>query len=570
MEKKLNLANRYDVLKKIGEGGMAKVYLGYDQKTEMQVAIKVLRKENVIDKKVKNFKREAQVLGLMDDDNIVKIHDVGEQGTIHYIITEYVEGMTMKDYLTTCSPIPIEEVVDMTLQVLGGINHAHEKGVIHKDIKSQNILLNEDKNVKITDFGIASIVDTEHTRTQSLMGTPQYVAPEILNRDELTIQSDIYSVGILMFELLTGKAPFTGEKPGIIMMKQMNQPIPSVINERVDVPQSLENVIIKATAKKLNNRYKNAQEMIEDLETVLKPERKFEEKHFLINDIVSNEKVDKTVSLNPDFDINSLVKEGEFQKKSDNRKKIFVALTLIAVVIMITLIMVFSKPPIEMPDVVGKSEEDAISEIEITGFTADNIEIVKEPSEDIDAGYVISSTPEAGEVVTEDETAIIKVSTGLEKNVIENYETKLISNVEGQLTKKGYTVEIEYEDSSLPRGTIISQSPEAGSSITVEDTIVFQVSTGNFTVQVPNFNGLELDAAETWAADYSIKVNTTYACNDQFNENEIYDQTPEIGSEVANGGSITVYVSDGTCSVSETTNEDDTSNNESTNETIES
>ncbi len=567
MKNQIYITNRYQVIKKIGEGGMAKVYLSYDQKNEMNVAIKVLKKENVIDKKIKNFKREAQLLGLMDDENIVKIHDVGEHGSIHYIVTEYVDGMTMKDYIATCSPVPVEEVVDLTMQVLLGLQHAHDKGVIHKDIKSQNILLNEDKQVKITDFGIASIIETEHTKTQSLMGTPQYVAPEILNREELTLQSDIYSVGIMMFELLTGKAPFTGESPGIIMMKQISQPIPSVISERGDVPQSLENVVIKATAKSLDNRYTNVKEMMEDLESVLTPERKFEEKTILYKDTINEDNNDKTVALNPELDINTLAKEGELVKKNGNRKKYVIGFAALIIAILMFLILTLSKPPLEMPDVVGKSEEDAVSEVSISGFGPDNIEIIREANEDVEAGYVISSNPTPGTIINEDSVAILKISTGLEKNIMENYETKLISNVEGQLEKKGYNVEVIEQDNSLPAGTIISQDPEVGASITTDDIMTFYVSTGNFSVEIPNFTGLELDSAEAWSSDYSIRVNTAYSCNDTFGEGLIYSQDPDLGSTINNGGEILVNISDGACASSEETEEDTTTSEEATTDT---
>ena len=265
MKKQIIIDSRYQMMRKIGEGGMAKVYLAYDNIQEINVAIKVLRKENIQEKKIKNFKREADALSLLDDENIVKIYDVGEEGDIHYIIYEYVEGMTLKDYIATCSPIVIEEVIEISRQIIAGLSHAHQRGVVHKDIKSQNILLDKNKKVKITDFGIADIMDDDITKTQSVMGTPQYVAPEILNREKLTEQSDIYSIGIVMYELLLGKTPFTGEKAAVIMIKQMSHPLPSIVTERGDVPQSLENIIIKATAKKLVNRYQTCEELLKDL-----------------------------------------------------------------------------------------------------------------------------------------------------------------------------------------------------------------------------------------------------------------------------------------------------------------
>ncbi len=547
MEKQIVIGGRYQVIRKIGEGGMAKVYLVYDTKLEMNLALKILRKENVVEKKVRNFKREAIALSMMDDENIVRVFDVGEEGNIHYIATEYVDGMTMKDYIMNCSPVPIDEVIKMSEQVLKGIQHAHEKGVIHKDVKSQNILLDEDREVKITDFGIASIMDEDFTKTQSLLGTPQYVAPEILNRDILTEQSDIYSIGILMFELLVGKAPFNGEKPGIIMIKQLNQPLPSIISERPDVPQSLENVVVKATAKRLENRYRSTQEMLDDLETVLSPERKFENKVILVDDIISDDKVEKTVVLNNELDFDKIKNETKQSNKNSNIKKIFLSITLLIAALLIIFVMLFSQPPIKMPNLVNVEEGEAVSQLIITGISDTQIEVKKEASEDVKAGYIISTTPEAEEIIDEDSTILLTVSTGLEKNVFQSYESRLISTIQPELEEAGYIVEVVNVDSTSPVGTIISQEPAAGSNITRGSTLTFEVSTGNFTVKFPNFTGLDLPAVDDWASDYNIGVSTEYACNDNFDKDKIYNQEPNINDEITNGGSVKVYISDGAC-----------------------
>ncbi len=550
MEKKITINNRYQVIRKIGEGGMAKVYLAYDVVQEQNIALKVLKKENVNDKKVRDFKREAKALSLMDDDNIVKVYDVGEEGNLHYIAQEYVDGMTIKDYILTCSPIPVDEVIDMTIQVLNGLMHAHDKNVIHKDIKSQNILLNEDKHAKITDFGIASIMDDEYTKTQSLMGTPQYVAPEILNRDTLTKQSDIYSVGILMFEMLIGKAPFTGDKPGIIMMKQMNHPLPSVINERPDVSQSLENVIIKATAKNIENRYKSAAEMLVDLDTIYDPKRKFEEKLILKNDVVTtDDKMEKTVLLNKDIDFVNINKETQQEKTNSKRNVIIVSTVILLGLMIVSLVLLFAKAPMEMPDIVGKTEEEGIALIEMAGFNKEDYKLAYESSDDVEATHIISTMPEAGTIIDDNSIAFITVSTGLEKNVFADYEQQLISSVQGTLEAEGHTVTVTEEDSSYPAGTILSQEPAAGTSIAANEDVSFVVSSGNYTIEVPNFTGLTKDYVEQWATENTISVSSTYACNDKFDEGQVYSQNPLPTELIYNGGSVSIDVSDGACDV---------------------
>lgn len=547
MEKQIIIADRYRVIKKIGEGGMAKVYLAFDTKLDLNVALKVLKKENVNEKKVRNFKREALALSMMDDDNIVKVYDVGEEGNIHFIATEYVEGMTLKEYIMTCSPLPVEEVVDLSLQVLKGVAHAHEKNVIHKDIKSQNILLDKDKKIKITDFGIANIMDEDITKTQSLMGTPQYVAPEILNRDVLTEQSDIYSVGILMFEMLVGKAPFTGEKPAVIMMKQMNHPLPSIISERADVPQSLENIVIKASAKRLENRYATALDAINDLNNVFEQARTFEERLVLENDVLNDDKFDKTIILDKEMDMSQLRHESEKIQKNSKRKKFLLFSSIIVIVVAVILILFNGKPPVVMSNLVGLNIKDAQEELSLAGVDPKLINIQYEYNQDVEKDVVLETDPPADEAITSDQVIILKVSQGKEEEAMQDYVNMLQSDVVTQLQDKGYTVNVNEVDNSAVKGTIIDQDPKAGTSITSDNVITFTVSTGNYSISMENFTNLTVEYVEEWAKPYNITVTKEYGCNDTFPKDKIYSQSPGVGEKIQNGGTITVNVSDGAC-----------------------
>ncbi|MGL5020491.1 MAG: Stk1 family PASTA domain-containing Ser/Thr kinase [Mycoplasmatales bacterium] len=548
MEKQIIIASRYRVIRKIGEGGMAKVYLAYDTINEKNVALKILKKENVNDKKIRHFKKEAMALSLMDDENIVKIFEVGEEGTIHYISTEFIEGMTLKEYITTCFPLTVDEVINISKQILKGLVHAHEKNVVHKDIKSQNILLDQDRNVKITDFGIADVLDDDATRTQSLMGTPQYIAPEILNREKLTEQSDLYSVGILMYEMLLGKAPFTGEKPAVIMIKQINHPIPSIIMERFDVPQSLENVVIKATAKKLVNRYQSASEMITDLDKVNDDNQKNAEKLVLLNDIISEEALEKTISINNNLDYNKLKAESASISKNKKRIKI-VSISVISILLILIATLFFIKQPaIIMPNVVGETEEKAKEDIVLIGIPIDNISILVEDSESVKEGLIISTNPVENTEISLDQKIVLKVSSGPSAKVLKDYSNLLAEASKVELEEQGYVVELIYEDSKIAKGSIISQTPPAGTMLNQGEKIVFKVSTGTYEIEVPNFTGLTKEEADKWASENGINTTSTYKCNDTYNKGLISSQNPTYGTKIKNGGSISLQISDGKCS----------------------
>ncbi len=567
MEREIIISNRYHVKRKIGEGGMAKVYLAYDQQYERDVALKILKKENIDEKKIKSFKREARTLSLLDDPNIVSIYDVGEENGIHYIANEFVEGMTLKEYISTCAPIPVEEIIKITSQILLGLEHAHNKGVVHKDIKSQNILLDSRRNVKITDLGIADIIDEEVTRTQSLMGTPQYVAPEILNRDELTVQSDIYSVGILMYEMCVGKAPFTGDKPAIIMIKQMNHPLPSITEQRSDVPQVLENIAIKASAKKLENRYKTVEEMRNDL---MKIEMGYihAPKLILENDLMDDKKLEQTIIL----DTTSITEKfnEETPKKSNKTRTI-----LLLIILLLTAILIFSRfvpNPTIMPDLRNKPIEVAQSN---PVFDNHDFSVIYSYSSEFEENNVISTDPKQGKEITEGQEVFITVSKGPKEKEIADYVGTKISVTESELTSLDYDVVVEEIDSLEDTGTIISQSPAAGEKIAYGSTITFEVSKGSIDTIVPNFIGLDYSEAESWASENGIEIVESKICNEtSLGKNTVYHQSPSYKSEISSGDKLEIDILDEECKVfdidsNDETNEDSSKEESSTDESKE-
>ena len=304
--------DRYQIIKTLGEGGMANVYLAHDTILDRNVAVKVLRGDLANDEKfVRRFQREALSASSLSHPNIVEMYDVGEDDGQYYIVMEYVDGMTLKQVLKKRGHLSVTEVVDIMLQVTDGMAHAHDAYIIHRDIKPQNIMILSNGMIKITDFGVATALNsTQLTQTNSVMGTVHYLPPEQANGKGSTIRSDIYSMGIMMYELLTGLVPYKGDNAVEIALKHLKEPLPSVRKFNSSIPQSIENVIIKATAKNPKNRYTDARAMHEDLKTALDESRQSEKRYvypYPENDLEETKVLDK--------ELGNLKKEEPTKKK---------------------------------------------------------------------------------------------------------------------------------------------------------------------------------------------------------------------------------------------------------------
>ena len=281
LSKGQKINDRYEIVKLIGEGGMANVYLAIDTILNRKVAIKVLRGDLAGDEKfIRRFQREAMSASNLSHPNIVEVYDVGEEDGNHYIVMEYIEGKTLKQLIQKRGALTVPEVIDIMTQLTDGIAHAHDAYIIHRDIKPQNILILDNGLVKITDFGIAVAINaTQLTQTNSVMGSVHYLPPEQASGKGATIKSDIYSLGIVMYELLTGSVPFKGDNAVEIALKHMKEKIPSLRKQNPLIPQSIENIVLKATAKNPKNRYDNVREMHDDIVHALDPEKENEERY---------------------------------------------------------------------------------------------------------------------------------------------------------------------------------------------------------------------------------------------------------------------------------------------------
>ena len=375
---------RYEIIKTIGEGGMANVYLAEDTILERKVAIKVLRGDLSNDEKfIRRFKREALSVSNLSHPNIVEVYDVGEEDGNYYIVMEYIEGKTLKQLLQKRGALTLTEVIDIMSQLTDGLAHAHEAYIIHRDIKPQNIMIEDNGRIKITDFGIAMALNsTQLTQTNSVMGSVHYLPPEQANGKGSTVKSDIYSLGILMYELLTGSVPFKGDTAVEIALKHMKEKIPSVRKQNPTIPQSVENIILKATAKNPKNRYDSVREMYNDLQTALErdnekrlvyeyPENDLEETKVIApipkepKKPVVDKPLDKEETTETD---DSILKE----KDEKNKLPIILAGILLAFLIVLAVVYLLISnhdvKEVKVPDVTGLTLEEAIKKVEKQGL----------------------------------------------------------------------------------------------------------------------------------------------------------------------------------------------------------
>ena len=560
------ISDRYQIIKSIGEGGMANVYLAYDTILDRNVAVKVLRGDLASDEKfVRRFQREALAASSLYNENIVEVYDVGEDNGQYYIVMEYIDGKHLKTLLKKRGKLTIPEAVDIMSQIASGLSVAHDQYLIHRDIKPQNIMILENGLVKITDFGIAMAMNsTQLTQTNSVMGSVHYLPPEQASGKGASLQSDIYSMGILMYELLTGKLPYHGDNAVEIALKHLKEPLPSIRDVLPSIPQSVENIIIKATAKNPKNRYNDAKEMYEDLKTCLNEERLNEEKY--VYKYPEND-YDETKMLKV---IKEKEKENQEVDKKDKKKKkdelvvknvsnnspssqnkiliilasIFTSLVLIITCIMVLIPIVTKRSQVAIPDVSGKSLKEATKIIQNKGFTISE-ETVEKASDTVKEGYVIKTDPIAGTKRKKGYEVTIYVSLGDAKIIVENYTGKDFSEVKGAL--EAQKIKVLKEEQELEGGDvakeneIIGQSVEVGEKLYAGDTITLYVA--ETSLKYPNFSNGYTEAKVKAFAEENNLVFTPKYIEDETKENgTIVGQSKPEGYKVIEGQSFNVTI----------------------------
>ena len=472
LSKGQKINDRYEIVKSIGEGGMANVYLANDQILDRKVAIKVLRGDLSSDEKfIRRFQREALSVSNLSHPNIVEVYDVGEEDGAHYIVMEFIEGKTLKQLLKKRETLTITEVVDIMTQLTDGIAHAHESYIIHRDIKPQNIMIEDDGRIKITDFGIAMALNaTQLTQTNSVMGSVHYLPPEQASGKGATIKSDIYSLGILMYELLTGNVPFKGDNAVEIALKHMKDKIPSIRKQNPAIPQAAENILLKATAKNPRNRYESAKDMYEDLLHCLEEEHANDKKivfEYPENDLdetspipVTKKKIEKPKSEEKNEELENtdeLVKEikqedlesdEEFFEEPKRRNTLIIILASFFLLLLISvgvfwLITTKEVEDVVVPDVIGLTVDEAIEELTKNGFTY-TTEV--QNSDTVEEGKVLKTNPKAGSTRKKGDTITIIESIGGDYHYLENYVGKNYTEIKARLELYKVNVLIEKKD----------------------------------------------------------------------------------------------------------------------------
>ena len=505
------IAGRYIIKELIGQGGMADVYLAEDKILERVVAVKVLRSSLTGDPVyITRFHREASAAAALSHKNIVQIYDVGEEDDNYYIVMEYVPGQTLKELIYKRGALHYVEAIDIMKQVVSATAKAHSMGIIHRDLKPQNILVTDSGVVKIADFGIASIQSlSQVTQTDTIMGSLHYLAPEIARGEKASIQSDLYALGIVFYELLRGEVPFNGESPVNIALKHMRDEIPSLRTFNPSIPQSVENVVIKATAKNIKDRYSFAKEMFEDLSTCL--QRENEPKLVFTYE----EEPEPTIIADNDkfFTKTEEIKTEEKQPQKKINKNYMIIGGVVAAVLLVGALIYFlflsGGNNFPMPNVVGLLEDEGIEILLEKELEVDNTLTIRELSDEYEEGYIISTDPISNSSVKKGDTVILTVSSG-KYIVVEDYTGATYDSVKSTLEAMGFNVKKEEVASEKTIGEVVGQSLIAhhkyDPAIQAKE-ITLQVSKG-IEITVPNVYGQSIDEAKALleSSDYGFTV----------------------------------------------------------------
>ncbi|MCD8333201.1 MAG: Stk1 family PASTA domain-containing Ser/Thr kinase [Clostridiales bacterium] len=602
IENGMIIADRYEIEKKIGAGGMSDVYKAKDLTLGRCVAIKVLKAEFGTDRNfVEKFRAEAQSAAGLEHPNIVNVYDVGTQGDLHYIIMEYVQGITLKTYIEKKGQLNYKETLSIAIQVARGIQAAHARNIIHRDIKPQNIMISTDGKVKVTDFGIARAV-SENTIHADVMGSVHYASPEQTRNGFVSNASDIYSLGIVMYEMVTGRVPFDGDSTVAVAIKHLQDEMIPPSEYAPDLPISLEKIILKCTQKSADRRYGSMEDLLVDLrKSLLTPNEDFVDLNAPVagkTRVVSEEELraiqDGTSISQDDEEEDKHGKYGYIYEDDDDedededdddgflnsRMEKIVKVLMIVVLVIIAAVVIYivgnffglidfsrkssadteiteTTEQVEMISLTGMTLTEAAEELEEIGLLVE--QSGEEESEDYEPGQIIFQDVEAGDLVAEGTTIYVTVAAEPEEEVEEVTEIT-VPNVVGYtsdsamaaLQDRGLNAVREFEyDSSVEAGKVIRQSPSADSTAVEGDTVTIYVSQGSETTKVPDVRGQSEADARTALADASLNVGSvTQDYSDTVAEGCVISQSVSNGQYVDMGTSVDLVISLG---VKETT-----------------
>lgn len=555
------LGGRYEILDRIGGGGMALVYKGHDILLNRKVAVKVLRQQYVHDEEfIRRFRREAQAAASLSHPNVVSIYDVGQEEEIHFIVMEYVEGKTLNDLIKERAPLPVEESIRIAGQICDALDHAHLNQIIHRDIKPHNILIGKNGRVKVTDFGIARAADASQiTQTGSVVGSVHYFSPEHAKGTLTGAQSDLYSLGIVLYQMLTGRLPFLGESPISVALKHLQEDVEEPRKVNPLIPQSVENIILKSMRKKPEERYRSAKEMMQDFDTCLTPERRNEPKITFTSaeydDYDDNEKTRVLPAIRENHYVQDMPDEDE--PEPARKKKGWVKPVVWTFVILLLLALMYmgvryvkqtlEVPETDVPNVVGmpvKEAEEKLRSLQLQSkvVTQTNAQIAKD--------VVIQQDPTPVRVKINN-VVTLYVSLGPEKLIMPDWKGKKVSDViKTELVRLGIAeTQIEQKEASGNEepGTILTQTPAPDEEFDPKTVAIkLTVSKGREQFPMPDLIGLTEAEAQSRAKLNDLKLIVEQAGTYKQPRGKVYDQFPfKPKDNVSPGAEVKIFVSTG-------------------------
>lgn len=532
-------ADRYKLIKILGTGGMADVYLAEDIMLEKYIAIKILKKELINNREsIRYFQNEAEVISHLSHPNIVEVYDVGMAEGHPFIVMEYVEGKTLKEIIREKAPLTSTFAVYVMEGVLAALIHSHKKGIIHRDIKPHNIMINKSGEVKVMDFGIARITDQANTMTitNDIVGSVHYLSPEQASGSEITELSDVYSCGIVFYEMLTGKLPYDGQNPVSVAVNHIQGgliPPKDIIN---DVPQEIENIVLKATMRDPQKRFKSALEM-----------NIFIEKARILIEEGNINKVKRIPVDEPDNSksIEDLKNGNRDKEKTKDYKKIALITVAVFVVlaVVVGLLSLLNVPKKIVPTVVGLTQEEAITKLKEAGF---KYKVENIASKDVEVGKVAKQDPAGSTLYSINKTVTIQVSKGLEEVAIVNVVDLSEKEAKNKLTTQGFVVEVKQEyDNDKAVGKVLNQNPAAGTKLLPGNTVTITVSKGKelTNINMPNLIGkTQSSAEETLNSNKLILGSITNEETSDYPPGQVISQSVKAGSSVMQGTTIDIVI----------------------------
>lgn len=558
------LAGRYELLEKKGDGGMAVVYKAKDRLLNRFVAIKILRPEYIRDPKfIDSFRRESQAAAGLSHPNIVSVYDVGKEGNIYYIVMELLDGRDLSDVIRREAPLPEKKAMDITRKIASALSLAHKKNLIHRDVKPHNILITEDGTVKITDFGIARAVNSSTivNGTSTVMGSVHYLSPEQARGDNVDARSDLYSLGIVMYEMLTGRVPFDGENAVSVAMMHMNQDVPAPSLSNPGLSSVMDAVVLKLTRRDPGQRFQTADEVIRALDSVSSAAagdvsvNSFEDLDRGYESVPDEGAVEEEGLLARAMRMKASAKPKKRlspEEKKKNKRTIILAVIaalICAIPVSIMLLNLFSGvggKTVKVPDVVNMTQEEAESALEDVGLKFRLGTPVE--SEDIESGKVVSTNPAAGKEVKEGYEVVLILSKGADDAKVSVPTVTGMSQSEAEKILKQFDLtvgSVTTQENEAEKGTVVSQDPASGTEVASGTAINLVISGGMTQVEVPNIKGMSRSEAKSALEKAGLTLGEVSEDESDEDEGKIISQSPDAGSKANSGSAVNAVISKG-------------------------